>query len=595
MNRLDKLSESFKDLSLTAQTRKYKIDWFRKNGWGFNDTAFMIGDDGVISLTGNRYTDAGKKLPNFRQWAEEVCGLNINNTTLPKLEKAIADEPIINEQFMEAIKNKVGEITTDTEQRVFHSHGQTMEDIYIVRNGKFERTVDVVVYIENEQQAEILVKAAVEHDVCLIVYGGGTNVTNALKPVTEEKRSIISVDVTRMNHIKWVDKKNNTACVEAGIVGKDLENELAKHGVMCGHEPDSVEFSTLGGWISTRASGMKKNRYGNIDDIILTVRIVTPLGTFERKQESPRISSGPNLNEFILGSEGTLGIITQATLKLRTIPECVEYDSIIFHDFVSGCDFMYEVAQSKIWPASLRLVDNQQFKFGMALKTPKDSKMQEFIDKAKKYFLLEIKKFDQDKMCMASIVYEGTKEEVAQQKASIKKILDKHNGFRAGAENGQRGYFLTFVIAYLRDFSFDFGYIAESFETSCPWKNVYPLIENTTKRIQEECKKQGIVVPPFISSRVTQVYDTGAAVYIYFGFLYYGLDGIDPVKVYDQIEGAAREEIMKNGGCISHHHGVGKLRKRFMKDSVGEVGIEMLKAVKQKVDPKNTFGSGNLI
>lgn len=103
-----------------------------------------------------------------------------------------------------------------------------------------------------------------------------------MTPVVNETRSIISVDVTRMNHIKWVDKKNMTACVEAGIVGKDLENELAKYGVMCGHEPDSVEFSTLGGWISTRASGMKKNRYGNIDDIVLTIRIITPIGVLER-------------------------------------------------------------------------------------------------------------------------------------------------------------------------------------------------------------------------------------------------------------------------------------------------------------------------
>lgn len=149
-----------------------------------------------------------------------------------------------------------------------------------------------------------------------------------------------------------------SACVEAGIVGKDLENELAKYGVMCGHEPDSVEFSTLGGWISTRASGMKKNKYGNIDDIIVTIKVVTPIGTFERSQQSPRISSGPDLNEIFLGSEGTLGIITSAVIKLKPVAEVVEYDSILFHDFLSGTDFMYEVAMTKVWPASLRLVDN---------------------------------------------------------------------------------------------------------------------------------------------------------------------------------------------------------------------------------------------
>lgn len=127
-----------------------------------------------------------------------------------------------------------------------------------------------------------MVKAASTHNCVIIPFGGGTNVTHSLLPVTEETRSIISCDVTRMNHVKWVDKKNMSACIEAGIIGKDMENELAKYGVMCGHEPDSVEFSSLGGWISTRASGMKKNRYGNIDDILISVRIVTPTGTYER-------------------------------------------------------------------------------------------------------------------------------------------------------------------------------------------------------------------------------------------------------------------------------------------------------------------------
>lgn len=116
----------------------------------------------------------------------------------------------------------------------------------------------------------------------------------------------------------------------------------------------------------------------------------------------------------------------------------------------------------------------------------------------------------------------------------------------------------------MRDFAFDYGFIAESFETSTQWKNVLPLIENTSKRIVQECKDRGVVAEPFISARVTQVYDTGAAVYIYFGFYYHGLPNFDPVAAYDAIEHAAREEIMNNGGCISHHHGVGKLRKRYM-------------------------------
>ncbi len=154
----------------------------------------------------------------------------------------------------------------------------------------------------------------------LIPFGGGTNVTQSLMMTGEEKRTIVSVDMTRMNKIKWVDKNNMMACIEAGIIGKDMEKELSKYGVMCGHEPDSVEFSSLGGWVSTRASGMKKNRYGNIDDIVVSIKIATPIGTFQKSQNSPRISSGPDIHEFILGHEGNFGIITECVIKVKPLP-----------------------------------------------------------------------------------------------------------------------------------------------------------------------------------------------------------------------------------------------------------------------------------
>lgn len=149
------------------------------------------------------------------------------------------------------------------------------------------------------------------------------------------------------------------------------------------------------------------------------------------------------------------------------------------------------------------------------------------------------------------------------------------------------------MIGYLRDFGFRYNFIAESFETSIPWKDVSKMCTAVNKRIVTECKKLGVQREPFISSRVTQVYDTGAVVYVYFGFLYFGLK--DPVGVYSQVEDAARDEIMKYGGCISHHHGVGKLRKKFLPRSIGETGIELLKGVKKTVDPNNIFATGNLI
>lgn len=172
---------------------------------------------------------------------------------------------------------------------------------------------------------------------------------------------IVSLDMSRLNRIKWVDKINMMACIEAGILGQDLERELKNYGVVLGHEPDSVEFSTLGGWISTRASGMKKNAYGNIEDIVQNIKLVTSKGTYHKNSEWPRVSNGPDLNHVVMGHEGNFGVVTEAVLRVRPIPEVKEYSSVVFPDFEVGIKFMDEVARSRVWPASIRVVDNQQF------------------------------------------------------------------------------------------------------------------------------------------------------------------------------------------------------------------------------------------
>lgn len=245
----------------------------------------------------------------FKEWVENVIGIDINNVSEPQRELTI--DPIVeNAAFIEEIKSKVDEINTNKMTRIFHSHGHSLQELFLLRNSKFPRTVDYVIYITTHGQAEQLIEAAKKHNVVLIPFGGGTNVTESLMCQPGEKRSIVSVDMTRMNKIKWVDKNNMIACIEAGIIGKDMEKELSKFGMMVGHEPDSVEFSSLGGWVSTRASGMKKNKYGNIDDIVISIKIATPIGTFQKVQNAPRVSSGPDIHEFVLGHEGNFGIIT---------------------------------------------------------------------------------------------------------------------------------------------------------------------------------------------------------------------------------------------------------------------------------------------
>nr|XP_034990501.1 alkyldihydroxyacetonephosphate synthase, peroxisomal isoform X2 [Zootoca vivipara]XP_034990510.1 alkyldihydroxyacetonephosphate synthase, peroxisomal isoform X2 [Zootoca vivipara] len=526
---------------------------------------------------------------------EKFMGGNTEHKSTSRASLNLSDVPpsIANEEFIKDLQAAKISYTQEAEARIFRAHGHCLHELYELREGMFQRVPDIVVWPECHDDVVKIVELACKHNICIIPYGGGTNVSNALQCPADEKRTIVSLDTSQMNRIHWIDEKNLTAHVEAGIVGQDLERQLGESGYCMGHEPDSMEFSTLGGWVATRASGMKKNIYGNIEDLVVHIKMVTPRGVIQKSCQGPRMSTGPDIHHFILGSEGTLGVVTEVTIKIRPIPEYQKYGSIVFPNFEKGVACLREVAKQRCAPASIRLMDNNQFQFGHALKPQVSSIFTSLLDGLKKFYITKFKGFDPNVLCVATLLFEGDREKVLQHEKQVYDIAAKFGGLAAGEDNGQRGYMLTFVIAYLRDLGMDHYIIGESFETSVPWDRVLDLCRNVKERIVRECKERGVQFVPFVSCRVTQTYDVGACVYFYLGFNYRGLS--DPVHVYEEIEMSAREEILANGGSLSHHHGVGKLRKHWLKESISDVGFGMLKSVKQFVDPNNIFGNRNLL
>lgn len=573
---------------------KRRQDLLKWNGWGYKDSKFVLNKDKHVKFSGDRYRLSGKTLPLLRDWMIKTIGINLDHKAPGQSEFTAANipSPVINEAFMDELKKSDLSFSEDPQDRIFRAHGHTLHEIMILREGNFKRIPDIVIWPNSHSQCCKLVDLAVKYNICIIPIGGGTTVTDALECPNDE-RMIVSLDTTQMCKILWVDEVNLTARVESGIVGQDLERRLAEKGFCTGHEPDSMEFSTLGGWVATRASGMKKNIYGNIEDIIVHFKTVTPKGVLEKSCQVPRISSGPDLHHFILGSEGTLGVVTEVTMKVRPLPECKKYGSIVFPNFESGLFCLREVAKQKCAPASIRLMDNEQFQFGHALKPEVKSIFTSFMDGLKKLYITKIKGFDLNVIAVATLLFEGTKEDVAAQEKRVYEIASNYGGLPGGEENGMNGYMLTFVIAYLRDLGFEYCCVAESFETSVPWDRVNDLCRNVKDRIKKECHVKAIQFPPYVTCRITQLYDTGACVYFYFGFNYRGL--ANPVQTYEDIESSARDEILANGGSISHHHGVGKIRKKWVEKTISSVGVGSLLAVKQYLDPLNTFGNSNLL
>jgi len=562
--------------------------------WGFRDTRFDFTEKGDVTIRGSRYELSGKELTRFLPWVREMlqCDVNPRNINAPHYPTTIS-EPRIKPDFLAALQTFLNptQIDTNGETRLRHGHGHTQEEMYAIKYTRLERIPDLVVYPESESQVKTLVESALAHGVSLIPYGGGTNVTDALRCDEREQRTIVSVDMRRMNRILWIDRENMMAHIEAGAVGRHIIAAMKNHGLTMGHEPDSVEFSTLGGWIATNASGMKKNRYGNIEDLVLDVNVVTAAGKLERTSASPRESVGLDLRRLMFGSEGILGIITSAVVKIFPAPEVQTYGSVLFPAFEDGFQFMRDLARESTPPASVRLVDNMQFQFGLALKPKSNGGLADLKSKAEKFFVTKIKGFDPHKMVALTLVFEGSRDEVERQQRDVYRIAARHRGMKAGAENGRRGYQLTFSIAYIRDFLMNYYIIAESFETSVSWTNALALCENVKRRIAEECTRRGLPGKPFVSARITQIYRTGVCIYFYFGFYYKGIP--NPHEVYLELENIARDEILKCGGSLSHHHGVGKLRRAFLPKIMSETAIQWKRDIKKSLDPKNVFGAGN--
>lgn len=204
----------------------------------------------------------------------------------------------------------------------------------------------------------------------------------------------------------------------------------------------------IGGWVATRASGMKKNVYGNIEDIVIRVKMVTPKGVLERNISAPRVSCGPDFNQLILGSEGTLGIVTEVVVKVRPLPSVKKYGSLVFPDFESGVRCLREIAKKRCQPASIRLMDNEQFVFGQALKLDTGI-FASFVDGLKKFLLTKVKGYDLTKVSVATLLFEGDKEEVDRQEKLIYEIADQYSGLKAGETNGQKGYVSIFLHNFL--------------------------------------------------------------------------------------------------------------------------------------------------
>jgi alkyldihydroxyacetonephosphate synthase len=511
--------------------------------------------------------------------------------TDPKLEEFLLPEPKIPPEMILRLEKMLGEdgVSTSPFHRISHSMGKSYRDLLRWRMRRLGHPVDAVAWPREESEVAEILRLAQENQVMVIPFGGGSSVTGGLEPLgSESYNGTISIDLARMNRVIKVDATSCLAVVQAGIQGPELEESLNAQGFTLGHFPESFHHSSLGGWIVTRSAGRQSTGYGKIEDMVLALRMVTPQGLIATRKV-PHTAAGPSLLHLIMGSEGTLGIVTEATMRVRPYPEIFDYHGLIFRNFAAGVSAIREILQTNTRPACIRLSDRSETALAQAVRSTGGNKLKR---RAEDLFLklLASRGYSFEDGAFMILGFEGERDRVEEQKLTALGICKKLGGFHLGTSPGKQWYHSRYDMPYFRDMLLNWGVMVDTLETATTWDNLlhlYGEVRRAIKKAIEEGGKSGIV-----ACHVSHSYREGAS--LYYTFLAPMEEGKE-LEQWERVKRAATDTIWESGGTITHHHGVGYEHVPWMEREVGLEGLRALRALKETLDPKNIMNPGKLL
>jgi alkyldihydroxyacetonephosphate synthase len=460
--------------------------------------------------------------------------------------------------------------------RASHAMGYFYSELLLLRKGEIRTPPDLVVYPRTEDEIVRIIQICDQQNIAVTPMGGRSSVTRGL----ETPKGGISLDMTRhFNKILEINETNQTVKVQPGIYGPVLEKQLnhVGKGYTCGHFPQSFEYSTVGGWVAARGAGQESTYYGKIDDLVLAMKVITPSGIIQTK-EYPASAEAWDLNKTFIGSEGTLGIITQVILKMKRYrPENTAFLSFIFKDFESATDSMRKMMQAGIGKPSLfRISDPVETATGFKIKGSDNSLSDKF---------LQLLNYQPEKRCLMFITIDGNKGYTRLVKKKIKKIARSGGGFSIGGNPTKAWLEQRYSSAYLRDPLMDIGVMTDTVETAVSWDKLIGLW--TAVRAYLEKRKKTHVM-----AHISHVYETGAN--LYFTFLSPMKKG-EELEDYLQYHKGLIDTIHKIGGSLSHHHGIGRALAPWMPDEMGQTAMGLMQATKDYLDPKGIMNPGGTL
>lgn len=540
---------------------------------------------------GHGYSIEGR--PKFPKFVMKMVGLDVTATAPPEPRFEDLDVPasILDDDLRGKLEAGIGAefVQTDDLTRVVHAFGKGVRDLMRVRRGDLGRVPDVVVYPGNEDDVVAIMDAGVEANAVVIPFGGGSNIVAATEAVPGEGRVVIIVNLGRMDKVLEIDETSGLARIQAGVFGPHMEEQLQAKGWTMGHHPDSFVWSTLGGWIATRSSGMQSDKYGDIADITRGIRMVMP-GQVLNLRPLPSSSSGPSVREMVIGSEGRLGIITEVWVNVHRIAEVREIQAYFFPTYYDGLRACEEIIHSDAAPMMARVSDKIETQYIMANGKESKSQISKLANKGVQK-LMEVKQWDLDEIAMSFIGFEGTANHVRYEKGLVAKIVKKHGGFGVGSGPGTLYDQKKYDTPYIRDFMLDRGLICDVSETTTPWQYVEELHRRTTKAFHDALEPTGKRGAVFC--HLSHSYHSGACQY--FTFVVNDADPETAEQNYDICKRAIQQSFVDFHATVSHHHGVGEEHSPWLEQDISPAGVFIQRKLFEGVDPGNNLNPGKII
>ncbi len=533
--------------------------------------------------------------PMLQKWLE-LPDEAIEHEMLPiPLEEIPLRPPRLDGPLLSSLRKLLGEETvrTDRQTRVEHAYGKSYRDLIRVRAGHIPHPPDAVVYPADQGQIVSLLAWATDRDIAVIPFGGGSSVLGGVEPAPGD-RPTITLDLARLDRVLSVDPVSRTARIQAGATGPEVEAQLNAQGFTLGHFPQSFEFSALGGWIATRSAGQNSIGYGKIEALTQAVRVVTPVGIIETK-DTPATAAGPSLLELLIGSEGTYGVITEATMHIHPLPAVQDYRGILFHSLEDSVAAFRDLMQSQtLHPAIVRLSDAPETATQVVM-SHEHHGLRRLTDNLTEWYM-KVQGYDLTTGSTLMLLgFDGDAKWTVQQWNLALRICGDHRGLSLGRAVGRSWMRDRYAQPYLRDTLLSHGVMVDTLETATTWSNLMHLYEAMISAMKGTIAATG-GGPGYVMTHISHAYEYGASLYSTF----LGCQVPDPSSLVRQaqwqaVKQATTEAILAAGGTLTHHHGVGHDHAPWLEEEVGLLGVKVLRTLKQTFDPTGTLNPGILL